>query len=171
MNARGEAALAHLIGIAIFLAGLWLALSGYLLGWLLALGAASVALAVYIVHRMEVVDREAFPIHLSPRVLTYYPWLAKEIVLSNLVVAKAIISGRIRPEVLTVDAGQDSELGQVVYANSITLTPGTISTAVEDNRITVHALLKETADGVRAGDMDRRIARMTNTPKQTGGGA
>ena len=162
--------MAHLIGMAIFLAGLWLALSGYLLGWLLALGAASIALAVWIVHRMEVVDREAFPIHLTSKVLTYYPWLFKEIVVSNIVVAKAIISGRIQPEVFTVDASQDSELGLVVYANSITLTPGTITTGVDDNRVTVHALLTETADGVRAGDMDRRIAKMTNA-RPTNGGA
>ncbi|MEQ8664557.1 MAG: Na+/H+ antiporter subunit E [Rhodospirillales bacterium] len=163
--------MAHLIGMAIFLAGLWLALSGYLLGWLLALGGASVALTVWIVHRMEVSDQEAFPIHLSPRIVTYYPWLAKEIVLSNIVVAKAIISGRIQPEVFTVDATQDSELGHVVYANSITLTPGTITTGVEDARVTVHALLKETADGVRGGEMDRRISHMTNSRKRNGAAA
>lgn len=156
--------MAHIIGMAVFLAGLWLLLSGYLLAWLLALGAASVALAIYIVHRMEVIDHEAFPIHMSLGGLGYWPWLVKEIVLSNISVAKAIIAGpgAIQPEVLTVDASQDSELGHVVYANSITLTPGTITTGVEEGRMTVHALLKSTADGVRGGEMDRRVSRMTN---------
>lgn len=163
----------HIIGMTLFLAGLWLLLSGYFLGWLLALGVASIALTVFIVHRMEVVDHEAFPIHLGPRALLYYPWLLKEIVVSNITVAKAILSGpnAIHPEVLTVDATQDSEVGLVTYANSITLTPGTISSSVDDNRITVHALLKETADGVRSGDMDRRVSRMTNMPGSRPGGA
>jgi len=150
--------------MTVFLAGLWLLLSGYLIGWLLALGAASVALSVWIVHRMEVIDREAFPIHLSYRAIVYFPWLFKEIVISNFVVAKAILAGRsaIQPEVLTVDATQDSEVGLVTYANSITLTPGTITTGLDDGKMTVHALLKSTADGVRSGDMDKRVSKMTN---------
>lgn len=154
----------HLAGMAVFLSALWLLLSGYLIGWLLVLGIASVLVALYIVHRMEFVDHETFPIHLTVRGLGYFPWLLKEIVVSNVTVARAIIAGptSIQPQVFTVDASQDSELGQVVYANSITLTPGTVSTGLEDGQITVHALLHETAESVRAGEMDRRIARMTN---------
>ncbi len=156
--------MAHALGLAIFLAGLWLLLSGYFLGWLLALGAASVALIVYIAHRMDVADHEGFPIHLGPSALTYWPWLLKEIVLSNFTVARAIIGPlRIQPQVLTATASQDSEVGRVTYANSITLTPGTISIGVTDDKIEVHALLDETADGIRDGAMDRRVAKMTNT--------
>lgn len=155
----------HLVGMSLFLAGLWLLLSGYLIGWLLALGVASIALSVYIVHRMEVIDHEAFPIHLGLGALVYYPWLFKEIIVSNFVVAKAIIVGPkgIQPEMLVVEASQDSEVGYVTYANSITLTPGTITTGLDDNKMTVHALLTSTADGLRTGEMDQRVSRMTNS--------
>lgn len=162
--------MAHAFGLSIFLAGLWLLLSGYLLGWLLALGGVSVALIVYIAHRMDVADHEGFPIHLSISALTYFPWLIKEIVVSNLTVARAIVGPlRIQPQVFTVDAGQDNELGRVVYANSITLTPGTVSIGVTGEKIDVHALLDETAAGVREGSMDRRVASMTNRTQPAAG--
>ena len=51
-------------------------------------------------------------------------------------------------------------VGQVAYANSITLTPGTISLDVRDNQILVYALTKEAADGVESGEMDRRVAAL-----------
>jgi len=155
--------LAHALGLGVFLASLWLLLSGYLLGWLLALGFASIVLIVYIAHRMDVADHEGFPVHLTLAALTYWPWLFKEIVVSNIVVARAIVGRlKIQPQVLTTKATQDSELGRVVYANSITLTPGTISINLVGEDIEVHALLDETADGVREGGMDRRVSAMTN---------
>lgn len=153
----------HAIGLALFLAGLWQVLSGYFLGWLLALGGVSVGLVVYIAHRMDVADQESFPIHHSIRGFGYWPWLLKEIVVSNIIVARAVLSGRIQPQVLSVKSSQDSELGRVVYGNSITLTPGTVTIGLEGDRVDVHALLDETAEGVLEGGMDLRVSRMTNS--------
>jgi len=56
-----------------------------------------------------------------------------------------------------VKASQPDELGQTVYANSITLTPGTVAIAVQDDEITVHALMNETAEGLRTDDMNQRV--------------
>lgn len=146
-----------------FLAGLWLVLSGYLKGLLLLFGLASIALVALIASRMDVVDDEGHPYHLQPfRVLHYWGWLLIEIIKSNLDVSKRILlpSMPITPVLLWVHATQPSELGQVIYANSITLTPGTVSVDLKDDYIEVHALTRETADALRTGEMDRQVTAL-----------
>ena len=77
-------------------------------------------------------------------------------------VAKAILSTpmTISPTVFTVTGTQKSELGRVVYANSITLTPGTVTIDLVDDQLTVHALTKAGLEGVESGEMDRRVTRL-----------
>jgi multicomponent Na+:H+ antiporter subunit E len=147
--------------LAIFLSLLWLLLSGYFTEpLLLGLGVASVLSVVFITYRMEALDPEGHPVHLIPRALVYWPWLLKEIVMANIDVAKAILRSpmAIEPTVFTVTGSQKSELGRVIYANSITLTPGTVTIALEDDQLTVHALTRAGLEGVESGEMDRRIA-------------
>jgi multicomponent Na+:H+ antiporter subunit E len=59
-----------------------------------------------------------------------------------------------------VRASQKSRVGVNIYANSITLTPGTISVDVHGNDIFVHAIAADGAAEVEAGRMDRRVSRM-----------
>ena len=66
----------------------------------------------------------------------------------------------ISPRLIEVSAGQSSDLGRVIYANSITLTPGTVSVEMDGGKILVHALTKEAADDVESGDMDRRVTKL-----------
>ncbi len=147
--------------LAIFLSLLWLLLSGH---WfeplLLGLGAASVLLVVFIAHSKDISDREGHPVHLVLRAAVYWPWLLKEIVVANIDVARAILRSpmAIAPTVFTVTGSQTSELGRVIYANSITLTPGTVTIALEDDRLTVHALTAAGLEGVESGEMDCRVA-------------
>ncbi len=140
----------------------WLLLSGYFEPLMLGLGVASVAAVVYIAHRMEVVDHEGHPVHLTWRALAYWPWLLWEIVKANIDIAWVILRPRmpIQPNVFTVPGSQRSELGNVIYANSITLTPGTVTIALEDGKLTVHALTRDSAAGIESGDMDRRVSAM-----------
>jgi multicomponent Na+:H+ antiporter subunit E len=128
---------------------------------LLGLGALSALLVVTIALRMDVVDREGHPIHLGPGALLYWPWLGWEIVKANLDVARRILDPRlpISPTVIRLKASQKSDLGRVIYANSITLTPGTVSIDIDGERIEVHALTREAAQALRTGDMDRRVTR------------
>ncbi len=151
----------HAVSLALVLFALWLLLSGHYVPLLLGLGAISVLLVVTITLRMDVVDREGHPIHLSPKALLYWPWLAWEIVKSNVDVARRILSPTlpISPTVIRLKASQKSELGKVIYANSITLTPGTVSIDIDGDKIEVHALTREAAQALRTGDMDRRITR------------
>ena len=94
--------------------------------------------------------------------LLYLPWLIMEIIKSNLDVARIVLSQemKISPRLIRVKASQETVLGQVVYANSITLTPGTVSLDLRDGEILVHALTNETAEGVLTGEMDARVCRL-----------
>ena len=122
----------------------------------------SITLVLVILHRMKVVDEEGAPTHLFPRLFLYAPWLVWEVVKANIDVARRILTPSlpISPRMIKVKAGQRSDLGRVIYANSITLTPGTVSVDVEDSTILVHALTKEAADGVETGEMDRKVTRL-----------
>jgi multicomponent Na+:H+ antiporter subunit E len=150
----------HTFSLAFTLFSLWLLLSGHLSeSLLLALGLASVILVVITVRRMETLDHEGHPVHLSRRVLVYWPWLIKEIVLANIDVGKAILRFRVpvAPTVFAVRASQRSELARVIYANSITLTPGTVTIAVDGDLLTIHALTPGAVEGLEGGEMDRRV--------------
>ena len=144
-----------------FLFAFWLALSGHYTAWLVSAGAASAALCAYAAVRAKVADGEGHPIELVPRTLTYYPWLVFEIVKSAWSVTKIILhpSLPISPTVTVVTASQKTASGIATYGNSITLTPGTITVGVKGNELTVHALVKEGARDLEAGDMDRRVTQ------------
>ena len=96
--------------------------------------------------------------------MIYWVWLAKEMIVSALYVARLIIdpSRPIAPVLVRLGASQKSDVGLATYANSITLTPGTISVEVSSRRreILVHAITGETAAGLADGEMDRRVCRL-----------
>jgi len=152
----------HGITLAVVLAGVWIGWSGHFEPLLLSLGAASVLVVVLVVARAGLLDAESVPLHLLPRLVSYVPWLLWEIFKANLDVARRIVDPArpIAPRVIRVRAGQRSVLGRVIYADSITLTPGTVSIDLEGDTITVHALTAEAADGVTDNRMDRRVCRL-----------
>lgn len=59
-----------------------------------------------------------------------------------------------------VKASQTTDVGKVIYANSITLTPGTVSLGLVGDEITVHALIRENIEALESGDMDRRVSQL-----------
>jgi len=96
-------------------------------------------------------------------VFTYWGWLIKEIVISAWQVTKIILSPtmNISPTIIEVQAKSSGVVRQVLFANSITLTPGTLTTDIDKNGlITVHALTREGAEGVLTGDMNDRVASL-----------
>ena len=158
-------AVLHAISLSAVLFGLWLLLSGHYEPFLLSLGVISVVVVLLVALRMDVVDHEGHPVHLTLKCLTYWPWLAWEIIKANIDVAYRIIRPElpISPTMVRVKASQQSEVGKVIYANSITLTPGTISVNMEGDEITVHALSREGAESLRDGEMDRRVLEVEGT--------
>jgi len=150
----------HTISLGIVLGILWLLLSGHFTPLLLVLGFCSVSLVVFLALRMEVVDHEGHPIHLHIRAtINYWLWLLKAIFLANIDVCRRILSPGlpISPTVIDITSTNNDDLLHVIYANSITLTPGTVSMSVDGNIIKVHALTQEGAAELEAGEMNRRI--------------
>ena len=151
---------------AIVLFVFWLLLSGYFTAFLVTMGAISAVAIALLGRRMDVIDHEGHPIHLTWRVLGYWPWLMKEIAKSAWGVSRIILDPRlpIRPTLVRVKTSQKTAVGVVTYANSITLTPGTISVDVKRGEILVHALTRDGAAGLLEGEMDRRVTRFEGAP-------
>jgi multicomponent Na+:H+ antiporter subunit E len=152
---------AYAFSSAIILFVFWLLLSGNFTAFLVTMGAISATAIALLGRRMELIDREGHPVGLTLRALAYWPWLIKEIVKSAWEVARIIVDPRlpISPTLVRAKASQKTAVGLVTYANSITLTPGTISVDVRPGEILVHALTREGAEGLEAGEMDRRVTR------------
>ena len=150
----------HPITLGLGLFGLWLLLSGhYDDPLLLTLGVISSIAVVFIAQRMDVIDHESVPLRLRFGFIGYLAWLAKEIILANVAVAKIIISPSLplSPLLFRVKTSQKTDVGRVTHANSITLTPGTVSVEVEDGDIIVHAIAGKLASDMAKGEMDRRV--------------
>lgn len=147
------------IELVFSLAALWLLLSGHLEPMLLALGALSIAFVVWLSNRMHVVDGESYPFTLLPRLTGYWLWLLKEVIKSNLDVTRRVFSSKaaVKPIVFDAPASCKTDLGMVIFANSITLTPGTVSLAVSPGKIRVHALHPDIADDLLKSGMDGHI--------------
>ncbi|SFD42562.1 Na+/H+ antiporter subunit E [Pseudoalteromonas denitrificans] len=149
----------HTISLFLTLVAFWLLNSGHYSLLILSLGFASIALILVIAHKMDVVDHESQPIYLSRKIFGYYIWLIKEIIKANITVVKHIWLGEksISPTLKAIKVSQKTDMGKVIYANSITLTPGTVAIDIVDNEITVHALLYKDIESLEIGEMDRRV--------------
>ena len=129
---------------------------------ILFFGLTSCLLVAVIVSRLQVVDKDESTMAIFARMVGYVPWLTVEIVKSNIDVARRIWSPTmpISPTIVTVHASQKTALGLVIHANSITLTPGTLSIDVEPGLIEVHALSADSLPDLQGGEMDRRVTRL-----------
>lgn len=149
----------HASSLALMLAALWWLLSGQTAPLLLGLGLASVLAVTALARRMTLIDHESHPIHLSGGLARYWLQLLREILVSNLDVARRIVAPRlaIAPHFLRVRTRQPTDLGKVILANSITLTPGTVTVDLEGDQLLVHALTEAGGAAVAAGQLDRRV--------------
>lgn len=157
LTRSGTVMRAVLLGIMLIIA--WLLWSGIFKPLLLGLGLLSCGLTLYVIHRMGYFINETFAFRYSPRLLGFWAWLGKEIVLSSLQVARVVLRRKIvvAPITMTLDVAELDALDQAVFGNSITLTPGTLALDVFDNKITVHALTAEGAAALERGEMLRRV--------------
>ncbi|MBI1371874.1 MAG: cation transporter [Phycisphaera sp.] len=144
--------------LGVTLLSVWLLWSGHYVPLIISFGVLSCAFIVLLVRHMGILDEELMPMHLAVRPLRYAPWLFWQIILANIDVAKRILNPKlpISPTIKEVYASQVTELGEVIYANSITLTPGTISIRIQNSKILVHAIAKEGIEDLKGGEMDRR---------------
>ena len=118
----------------------------------------SVVFVSWFAARMRVIDGESYPFTLIPRLSTYWLWLLKEIVKSSVDTARRALGPKsaVQPVVFNAPATQRTDLGLVIHANSITLTPGTVSLELDEGTIRVHALHADVAkDAIESGMNDR----------------
>ncbi|MBK6809427.1 MAG: Na+/H+ antiporter subunit E [Sandaracinaceae bacterium] len=139
---------------------MWVLLSWHFEPLVIVCGVLSVAGTVAITRYLGFMDEEGAPYEFTLRVLAYMPWLLREIVVANFQVARIILSPRLRiePQLLRVRASQRTSVGLAIHANTITITPGTISLDVRDGTILVHALTEAGASQDGSGDIDRKIS-------------
>jgi multicomponent Na+:H+ antiporter subunit E len=164
----------RIIVLTAALAGLWLLLSGYFHNpLLLGLGAASVILCVYLAVRAGVLDGEGVPTGLMPRVFVYWWWLIVEIGKANLIVARLALAvePKLSPKLMQIVSPTKTNAGLATFANSITLTPGTVTVDLEPGYMVVHALTEELADEAAIADIGRRVAALENAGSKDGGAA
>jgi multicomponent Na+:H+ antiporter subunit E len=149
------------LSLAAFLFVFWLVLSGHYTPMLVIAGLVSAAACVLAAFRMRAADEEGHPTEFFWGAVSYFPWLVVEIAKSGWAVTKIILHPRlpVSPTMTTVGASQKTRVGVATYANSITLTPGTITVGVHGNDLVVHALVREGALDLEGGGMDRRVTR------------
>lgn len=152
----------HILFLTAGLAFLWLANSGHYSGLILTLGALSIAFVVFVTIKMKVVDAESQPVRISFRIPVYWLWLTRQIIFANATVVKKIwlSPSSIDPAVARIKISQTTDLGRVIHANSVTLTPGTVALDVLDDELEVHVLCRDSLSQLQDGTMDRQVQRL-----------
>jgi multicomponent Na+:H+ antiporter subunit E len=141
----------------------WFLLSGHLAILDLVLGvAASAAIAWVNRHDEALSDLLVW----SPRMLAYLPWLLREIWTANLQVVRLVLDPRlpIDPVVVSLPTRYATDLARTTLANSITLTPGTITLDVDGETLVVHAITRAGGEDIAGGGMARRVGRVFGDP-------
>ena len=159
----GRSATASALALFLLLVAAWLLWSGIYKPLLLWLGAFSCVLSVYIAHRVGFFERSS-GLHVIPKLPRFSLWMLVEIFKSSMEVVRIVLNPKlpISPTVVYLDAEPKGPVGQVILSNSITLTPGTVTLDVFNDRIVVHCQTREGAEALQSGDANRRIAQLTD---------
>ena len=143
-------------GLVLALAALWFSLSGETATLFLGLGAFSVILVLWLAARLRIIDRDASPYHRFAQLLIYLVWLIWQIIRANLsVVARVLGPGAIEPDIKRIRTSARTDLGKALFANAITLTPGTVTVDIAGDRVIVHALVGRNASVESFASIDR----------------
>jgi multicomponent Na+:H+ antiporter subunit E len=149
--------------LLIFLAAAWMLWSGFFKPLLLGLGVFSCLLTYVVVKRMGYFNDQFFALHFSFRLFSFWLWLGREVIRSSIDVARIVISPSlpISPRVIEIKVTAQHPVDQVILANSITLTPGTLALDLHNGVIKVHALTEAGARDLLSGEMDKRVAQLS----------
>lgn len=156
----GVSGVLHSVSLFFFLYLFWLLLSGFFTAFLMSAGAGSALAVVWFARRMYGAQPPGRRVHLGLRAFTYGPWLLKEIAKSAWSVSRIVLDPRlpISPTLVRFRPSQKTEVGLVIHANSITLTPGTITIEADGGEFLVHGLTRDAAQGAVGSEMDARVA-------------
>ncbi|MFQ3610536.1 MAG: Na+/H+ antiporter subunit E [Fimbriimonadales bacterium] len=143
--------------------GFWFALSGKLDALMLGTGLVVVLLVSWV--SAPLVSGTATTARLGRgtlKVLAYFPWLIKEIIVSGVDVMRRVLHPKmpIDPKIVEMEVDLETDVAKVLLANSITLTPGTVTVEVEGNKLIIHALTDKALESLLSGEMQARVKRI-----------
>lgn len=162
MLQRGEARLSSVLFLLLVLSISWLLWSGLYKPLVMGLGAFSCLLSAYLAYRMGFFRHHKALLRLLPRLPGYWLWVLKEIIVSSIDVAKIILSPSlpISPTVVKLKAQTKTDVGQVIFGNSITLSPGTVTLDMHKGEVLVHCLTSKAAKELQKGEANRRASTL-----------
>lgn len=150
----------YYIILACTLALFWMLLSGHTSGLLLSLGLASIVLVTWLIYRMDCNDNAPIRMLFSLKFFSYLGWLFWQVIVTNLDVARRIWNPSlpINPASRKIKVSIKDPLIKAIYANSITLTPGTVTIEIGEDYFIVHALNAKDLDELEEGEMQIRLS-------------
>jgi multicomponent Na+:H+ antiporter subunit E len=151
---------AYFLGLVAALVAFWVGNSGHYTPLMLGFAAVSIVLTIVLAFRLDIVDREGSPYARLPQLLKYYPWLAVEVVKANWVVIKACLRADldITPTLTKIKTVCKTDLAKVTFANSITMTPGTVTVEIDGDKLLIHGLYESGTQPEAFIEMDQRCA-------------
>ncbi len=165
-GSRANFHLGAFLATFIILFATWLVLSGHFDSFHISLGLICCALVAAMSHDLLFPDfQTGRNIGVFFRFSGYIPWLFYQIILANIHVAKMVLHPRmpINPEIIEFETKLVGGLAQTTLANSITLTPGTITVDIREGKYIVHALTSKVADDLLSGEMENKVASIYAT--------
>jgi multicomponent Na+:H+ antiporter subunit E len=160
---KEKSVLQNFIVTFLLLFAFWALLSGKFDAFHLTLGVICSLIIAYFGHDLLFANVRVGDIRvIVQRFLAYVPWHIYQIVLANFHVAYLALSPKlpISPKIIRFKTKLESDISWVTLANSITLTPGTITIDIEEGEFVVHALSGKLADDLNTGEMEDRIAHV-----------
>ena len=158
---RGAASAVQLVGLLLTLLVSWVLWSGIYKPLLLWLGLFSCLLSVWLAERLGFFQH-VLPLRVLLRLPAYWWWLLGEVIKSSLEVARLVLSPSlpISPTMVKLRTTEASDVGKVILGNSITLSPGTVTIDVHEDRLLVHCLTRESALDLLEHEAQRRTSRL-----------
>ena len=149
--------------ILTFLVVLWLLMSGLYKTLILVFGLSSVLLVMFFMNRMN--EKDGYKVEINLKVIEtfkYAVWLIFDVAKCNLAVVKLLLTRKVQiaQEFVEIPVSIKSDLAQVIFANSITLTPGTVTVETEDNHLVVHVLNLDNNTESELVNMGQRVNRL-----------
>ena len=157
----------HLVGMAILLFAFWMGLAGRTEVKFIVYGLLTAGVTAWITYPLLLLpnkdgSKKYFALSISiPKFFSYIVWLMWQLLLANLDVMKATTSEvlDINPQIVRFYFRADNPMAAVVLADSITLTPGTVTMNVtEDGLFEIHALTVNAAEGLKDGSFQKKVA-------------
>lgn len=139
----------------------WLFWSGIYKPLLIGLGFFSCLLSLWLAKRTGFF-RHALPLRSLLRLPSLWWWVLKDVVNSSIEVARTVLSPSlpIQPELVEFTTSEKTDSAKVIIGNAITLSPGTVTIDIDEDRLLVHCLTTASADSLRSREVERRTARL-----------